>query len=291
MHKAGFVNIIGKPNVGKSSLLNKLIGEKLAAVTYKAQTTRHRIFGILNTDDYQLIISDTPGLLKPAYTMQEGMMTHVNESLLDADVFLIMTDVTDKFDFEKIIEKISNTNKPIIVAVNKCDLSTQEHINNIMLSWQEKLPKAEIIPISVLETFNLNKLLEAVLVHIPEHEPYFSKEDVSNLPIRFFTSEIIREKIFLNYEKEIPYSVEVVVDTFEDGKTLAKIRALIYVERQSQKGIIIGKGGEALKKVGTHARKDIEKLIDKKVFLELHVKVQKNWRTDKIQLKKFGLWN
>jgi len=289
MHKSGFISIIGKPNVGKSSLLNALMGEKLSAVTHKAQTTRHRIFGLLNTEDYQLVLSDTPGLIKPAYLMQEGMMKFVQESMKDADVFLLMTDVYDKFDFNEVVEKMRKSKIPMIVAINKSDLSTQEKLIELIDKWQTLLPEAEVMPISALFNFNLDKLLNALLSHIPFHEPYFSKEEISNLPVRFFTSEIIREKIFLNYEKEIPYSVEVVIDGFEEEKDITRIRAIIYVMRDSQKGIIIGKKGEALKRVGTEARKDIEVLIDKHVFLELYVKVLKDWRENKNNLKNFGL--
>jgi len=289
MHKSGFISIIGKPNVGKSSLLNALMGEKLSAVTHKAQTTRHRIFGILNTDEYQLVISDTPGLIKPVYLMQEGMMKFVQESMKDADVFLLMTDIFDKFDFNEVIEKMHKSKIPMIVAINKSDLSTQEKLLELIEKWQNLLPEAEVMPISALFNFNLDKLLTSLLNHIPEHEPYFSKEEISNMPVRFFTSEIIREKIFLHYEKEIPYSVEVVIDSFEEEKDITRIRAIIYVMRDSQKGIIIGKKGEALKRVGSEARKDIENLIDKHVFLELYVKVLKDWRENKNNLKNFGL--
>jgi GTP-binding protein Era len=289
MHKSGFISIIGKPNVGKSSLLNALMGEKLSAVTHKAQTTRHRIFGLLNTEDYQLVISDTPGLIKPAYLMQEGMMKFVQESMKDADVFLLMTDVFDKFDFNEVVEKMRKSKIPMIVAINKSDLSTQEKLLELIEKWQKLLPEAEVMPISALFNFNLDKILNSLLSHIPFHEPYFSKDEISNLPVRFFTSEIIREKIFLNYEKEIPYSVEVVIDGFEEEKDITRIRAIIYVMRDSQKGIIIGKKGEALKRVGTEARKDIEVLIDKHVFLELYVKVLKDWRENKNNLKNFGL--
>lgn len=289
MHKAGFINIIGKPNVGKSSLLNALMGEKLSAVTHKAQTTRHRIFGILNTDEYQMVISDTPGLIKPAYLMQEGMMKFVQESLKDADVFLLMTDVYDKFDFDEVVEKMRKSKIPIVIAINKSDLSTQEKLMELITKWQSLVPEAEVIPISALFNFNLDKLTNTLLNHIPEHEPYFPKDEISNLPIRFFISEIIREKIFLNYEKEIPYSVEVVVESYEDEKEIVKMRAIIYVMRDSQKGIIIGKKGDALKRVGTQARKDIESLVGKHVFIELYVKVLKDWRENKINLKNFGL--
>jgi len=289
MHKAGFISIIGKPNVGKSSLMNAFIGEKLSAVTFKAQTTRHRIFGILNEDDYQLVFSDTPGLIKPAYLMQEGMMSFVSESISDADVFLIMTDCIDSFDFFDVLEKIKKTEIPIVVAINKCDISTQEKIEEIYQKWAALVPEAQIIPISVLENFNIETLKKTIIEHIPEHPPYFSKDEISNLPMRFFTTEIIREKIYLLYEQEIPYSTEVEIESFEDTTSLAKIRAIIFVERDSQKGIIIGKGGTALKKVGTLARKDIEKLLDKKVFLEIYVKVQKNWTENKNFLNKMGI--
>jgi len=289
MHKSGYINIIGKPNVGKSSLLNALMGEKLSAVTHKAQTTRHRIFGILNTEDYQLVISDTPGLIKPAYLMQEGMMKFVQESLKDADVFLLMTDVFDKFDFDEVVEKIRKSKIPIVVVINKSDLTTQEKLIELIAKWQTLIPEAEIMPISALYNFNLDKLTSALLDHVPEHEPYFPKDEISNLPVRFFISEIIREKIFLSYEKEIPYSVEVVVEEFAEERDIVRMRAVIYVMRDSQKGIIIGKGGEALKKVGTLARKDIENLVGKHVFLELYVKVLKDWRENKNNLKNFGL--
>jgi len=289
MHKAGYITIIGKPNVGKSSLLNALMGEKLSAVTHKAQTTRHRIFGILNTDDYQLVVSDTPGLIKPAYLMQEGMMKFVQESMKDADVFLLMTDIADKFDFVEVIEKIKKSKIPTILAINKSDLSTQEKLTEHMAYWQQILPDAEIMPISALHNFNLEKLVNSILSHIPEHEPFFPKDEISSLPVRFFTTEIIREKIFLHYEKEIPYSVEIEIDSFEEETKISRIRAIIYVMRDSQKGIIIGNKGAALKRVGIEARKDIELLIGKQVYLELHVKVLKNWRDNKLNLKRFGL--
>lgn len=289
MHKAGFVTVIGKPNVGKSSLLNALMGEKLSAVTHKAQTTRHRIFGILNTEEYQLVISDTPGLIKPAYLMQEGMMKFVQESLQDADVFLLMTDVHDKFDFTEVIDKIKKSTIPIVVAINKSDLSTQEKLTENMAHWQNILPEAEVMPISALFNFNLEKLLDSLLSHIPEHEPFFPKDDISSMPMRFFTAEIIREKIFLHYEKEVPYSVEVEIDSYEEAPDITRIRAIIYVMRDSQKGIIIGKQGAALKWVGTEARKDLEKLTGGKVYIELYVKVLKNWRDNKMNLKRFGL--
>ncbi|MDD3876601.1 MAG: GTPase Era [Bacteroidales bacterium] len=288
MHKAGFVSIIGKPNVGKSSLMNALIGEKLSAVTQKAQTTRHRIFGILNDENYQLVISDTPGLIKPAYLMHEAMMKFVNESITDADVFLIMTDVIDKFDFDDVIIKIRKMGIPVIVAINKCDLSEQDKVKTLITFWQEKIPEAQIIPISVLAKFNLDLLLQILLEHIPVHPPFFSKEEISNMPVRFFTSEIIREQIFLNYKDEIPYSVEIMIESFVETDKLVKIGALLCVIRDSQKGILIGKNGTALKRVGTEARKGLEKFLDKKVFLEIHVKVQKDWREDKAILKNFG---
>jgi len=290
MHKAGFISIIGKPNVGKSSLLNALLGEKLSAVTHKAQTTRHRIFGILNTEGYQLVFSDTPGLIKPAYLMQEGMMKYVKDSMKDADVFLLMTDVHDKFDFEEVIEKLQKTRIPVIVAINKSDLSSQEKLNELIKKWQQLIPTADVMPISAIYNFNLDKLLDAIINYTPEHEPYFSKDEMSNLPVRFFTSEIIREKIFINYEKEVPYSVEVEIESFEEGTALTKIRAIIYVMRDSQKGIIIGDKGKMLKKVGIQARQDIEQLIGQKVYLELHVKVLKDWRDDKGHLKNFELF-
>lgn len=288
MHKAGFVNIIGKPNVGKSSLMNALIGHKLAAVTHKAQTTRHRIFGILNSDTCQIVFSDTPGLIKPAYLMQERMMAFVDESLEDADVFLVMTDVSDNFDMEEVLKKIEKSGKPIVVAINKCDLSTQEDVKKLIAERQKRLPQANIIPISALQRFNLDLLVDTLTNYLPAHEAFFPKDDLSSHPLRFFVSEIIREKIFLLYEKEIPYAVEVAIEEYKDLPHLARIRAVIFVERLSQKGIIIGKEGKALKEVGVKARKDIESLVEKKVFLELHVKVLKNWKSEKKYLKKFG---
>ncbi len=288
MHKAGFVNIIGKPNVGKSSLMNTLTGYKLSAVSYKAQTTRHRIFGIINTDAYQIVFSDTPGLIKPAYLMHECMMSNINEALKDADVFMLMTDVNDNFHFEEIIHKMQKTEIPVIVAINKCDLSNQENVQKLIGWWKEKLPQANVIPISVLENFNLQKILDTIINFLPEHEAYYPKDDITNLPLRFFTAEIIREKIFLHYEKEIPYAVEVVIESYEDTEDIARIRAVIFVERQTQKGIIIGQKGDAIKNIGIKARHDIETLAGKKVFLELHVKVLKNWRSEKNLLKKLG---
>lgn len=290
MHKAGFISIIGKPNVGKSSLLNALLGEKLSAVTHKAQTTRHRIFGILNQEEYQLVFSDTPGLINPAYVMHEGMMKYVQESLRDADVFLLLTDVIDKFNFDEILEKIKKTKIPTIVAINKSDLTTQEQIVAHIELWQKILPAAEVMPISALYKFNLEKLLQSILEKTPVHEPFFPKDDISNMPLRFFTAEIIREKIYLNYEKEIPYSVEIEIESFEEEKDISRIRAIIYVMRDSQKGIIIGHQGKSLKKVGTEARIDIENLLGQKVFLELYVKVLKNWRDNKSTLKRLGLY-
>jgi len=290
MHKAGFISIIGKPNVGKSSLLNALLGEKLSAVTHKAQTTRHRIFGILNEEDYQLVFSDTPGLISPAYVMQEGMMKYVQESLKDADIFLLLTDVVDKFNFDDIIEKLKKSKIPTIVAINKSDLSNQEQIKSQMEYWQQILPDAEVMPISALYKFNLEKLLQSIREKTPTHEPFFPKDDISNMPLRFFTAEIIREKIYLNYEKEIPYSVEIEIESFEEEKDISRIRAIIYVMRDSQKGIIIGHQGKSLKKVGTEARIDIENLLGQKVFLELYVKVLKNWRDNKSTLKRLGLY-
>lgn len=290
MHKAGFISIIGKPNVGKSSLLNALLGEKLSAVTHKAQTTRHRIFGILNQEEYQLVFSDTPGLINPAYVMHEGMMKYVQESLRDADVFLLLTDVIDKFNFDEILEKIKKSKIPTIVAINKSDLTTQEQIVAHIELWQKILPAAEVMPISALYKFNLEKLLQSILEKTPVHEPFFPKDDISNMPLRFFTAEIIREKIYLNYEKEIPYSVEIEIESFEEEKDISRIRAIIYVMRDSQKGIIIGHQGKSLKKVGTEARIDIENLLGQKVFLELYVKVLKNWRDNKSTLKRLGLY-
>lgn len=289
MHKAGFVNIIGYPNVGKSTLMNALVGEKLSIITSKAQTTRHRIMGIVNGDDFQIVYSDTPGIVRnPAYKMHEYMNKFVESALVDADIILLMTEVGMKFEENEIIDKIVRSSTSVILLINKIDLSNQERITAEMAYWQEKIPKAEVIPVSALLKFNVEKVFDTILDKIPESPPYFPKDELTDKSMRFFVSEIIREKIFLNYKKEIPYSTEVAVESYKEEDNLVRIYAYVYVIRESQKGIILGHKGERIKRVGTQAREDIEKFIDKKVFLELRVKVNKDWRDSDQTLSRFG---
>lgn len=289
MHKAGFVNIVGKPNAGKSTLLNQLMGEKLAIVTQKAQTTRHRIFGIYNEPDLQIVFSDTPGVLDPKYQLQEKMMDFVKDSLQDADVFLFMVDVTDKeIPSEFLTEKLNKIPVPVLILVNKIDKSNQEELEKAMLFWHQQIPKAEILPISALEGFNTDAILPKLKSLLPENPPYYDKDQYTDKPERFFVNETIREKILLNYEKEIPYSVEVVTELFKEKENIIFIDSIIYVERESQKGIIIGHKGEAVKRVGTQAREDLEKFFAKKIHLNLFVKVKKDWRKNERDLKNFG---
>ena len=289
IHKSGFVSIIGCPNVGKSTLLNVLVGEKLSIITSKAQTTRHRIMGIVSGDDYQIVFSDTPGILKPNYKLQEKMMEFVISAFSDADVFLLITDIYDDIVLdEKYLEKLKKTTTPVLVLLNKIDMATQEVLNTKTAEWKEKLPNAEIIPISALKKFNLETVMYRITQLLPAGEAYYDKDTLTDKPEKFFVSEIIREKILLQYKKEIPYSVEVVVNSFKNEETILKIQADIIVERDSQKGIIIGHKGEALKKVGTRARIDAETFFDKKIFLELFVKVAKDWRSNDSNLKNFG---
>ena len=296
-HKAGFVSIIGKPNVGKSTLMNVLVGERLSIITPKAQTTRHRILGIVNEAEYQIVFSDTPGIIKPKYSLQESMMSFVNGSLTDADVLLFVTDINEEHDEEDVLEKILNRNIPTIVLINKIDKALQEQVDEKIAYWQEKLNPVAIYAISALHNHNVGGLLDRVLEMLPEHPPYYDKEDLTDRSERFFVSEIVREKIFLNYQKEIPYSTEVIVKSFKEeelknGKgQMVRISAEIVVERDSQKNILIGTGGSMLKKVGTEARVEIEKFLDTKVFLELFVKVIPDWRSKKNYLKSFGYDN
>jgi len=296
-HKAGFVSIIGKPNVGKSTLMNVLVGERLSIITPKAQTTRHRILGIVNEEEYQIVFSDTPGIIKPKYSLQESMMSFVNGSLTDADVLLFVTDINEEHDEEDVLEKILNRNIPTIVLINKIDKALQEQVDEKISFWQEKLNPVAIYAISALHNHNVDGLLDRVLEMLPEHPPYYDKEDLTDRSERFFVSEIIREKIFLNYQKEIPYSTEVIVKSFKEeemknGKgAMVRITAEIVVERDSQKNILIGTGGSMLKKVGTEARIEIEKFLDTKVFLEMFVKVIPDWRSKKNYLKSFGYDN
>ena len=288
-HRSGFVNILGNPNVGKSSIMNALVGEKLSIVTPKAQTTRHRIMGIVNGEDFQIVYSDTPGILKPRYKLQESMMSFVSSALSDADMILYVTDVREKKAFEgEYIERIKKSEIPVIIAINKIDITNQHELEKIVGNWHDSFPGSPVIPLSAINNFNLNSLLNSILEKLPEGPPYFPKDQMTDKYERFFASEIIREKILVNYKKEIPYSVEVEIESFQDEKSLLKVSALIHVTRDSQKGIIIGHKGSMLKKVGTEARLDMEDFFRKKVFLELHVKVTRDWREKPIELKKFG---
>jgi GTP-binding protein Era len=288
-HKSGFVNIIGNPNVGKSTLMNLLVGEKLSIITAKAQTTRHRILGIINTDEYQIIYSDTPGILKPKYKMQEAMMGFVRNALDDADIILYVTDVKETIDKNyEYINKINNTDTPVLLLINKIDLSNPEEIAALTEKWKEMLPKAEVIPISAKVDFNIPKVFSSILELLPIGPPYYDKDSLTDKPERFFVSEIIREKILFNYKKEIPYSVEIIVESFKEEETIIRIQAVIIVARESQKGIIIGKQGLMLKKTGTAARIEMEKFFGKKIFIELFVKVEKDWRDSSRLLKEFG---
>jgi GTP-binding protein Era len=288
-HRAGFVNILGNPNVGKSTIMNALVGEKLSIITSKAQTTRHRIMGIVNGDDFQIVYSDTPGILKPQYKLQETMMNFVNIALSDADMILYVTDVAEHTAYEgEYIDRIKESGIPVIIAVNKVDLTNQEDLEKVVGSWHTAFPDSPVIPISALRDFNLDILLKGILEKLPESPPFFPKDQLTDKYERFFASEIIREKILVNYKKEIPYSVEIEIESFTDAKNLIKIRALIHVIRDSQKGIIIGHRGVMLKRVGTEARHDMEDFFGKKVFLELYVKVTKDWRDKPLILKRFG---
>jgi GTP-binding protein Era len=288
-HRSGFVNILGNPNVGKSTIMNALVGEKLSIITYKAQTTRHRIMGIVNGDDFQIVYSDTPGIIKPKYKLQESMMTFVNIALTDADIILYVTDVTEKKEDETgYTNKIRESGIPVIIAINKIDLSNQADLEKIAEFWEKKFPGSPVIPVSALKSFNLDTLLNAITSKLPEGEPYFPKDQLTNKYERFFASEIIREKILLNYQKEIPYSAEVEIESFKEEKDIIRIRALVHVARESQKGIVIGHKGEKLKKTGTEARLDMEEFFGRKVFLEMYVKVTKEWRDKPQELKRFG---
>lgn len=289
MHKAGFVNIVGNPNVGKSTLMNQLVGERISIATFKAQTTRHRIMGIVNTEDMQIVFSDTPGVLKPNYKMQEMMLAFSESALADADVLLYVTDVVENpeknMDF---LEKVKKMTIPVLLLINKIDESDQVKLGDIVEKWHSLLPNAEILPISAKNKFGTDMLLKRIKELLPESPAFFDKDQLTDKPARFFVSEIIREKILLYYDKEIPYSVEVLVTEFKETEKLLRIRATIYVERDSQKGIIIGHGGVALKRVGEEARRDIQKFFDKKVYLNLFVKVDSNWRNSSKSLESFG---
>lgn len=289
MHKAGFVNIVGNPNVGKSTLMNALVGERVSIATFKAQTTRHRIMGIYNEDDMQIVFSDTPGVLKPNYKLQESMLNFSTSALVDADVLLYVTDVIEKPDKNSdFIEKVKKLNVPILLLINKIDLTNQEKLINFVEEWKEVLPQAEIIPLSAQNKFNVSYIMKRIKELLPDSPPYFDKEQWTDKSERFFVTEIIREKILLYYDKEVPYSVEIVVEQFKSEAKKISISAVIYVERDSQKGIIIGKQGRAIKKVATEARKELERFFDKSIFLETFVKVDKDWRNSEKRLRNFG---
>lgn len=289
MHKSGFVNIIGNPNVGKSTLMNALVGERLSIITSKAQTTRHRIMGIVNGDDFQIVYSDTPGILKPNYRLQESMMKFVQGAMRDADVLIYVTDVVEQSDrSQEFIEKIALSGMRAIVVINKIDLTTPTILETLVEKWHTALPEADIVPVSAKNNFNVTGLFDLILKYLPEGEAYYPKDALTDKSMRFFASEIIREKIFLNYEKEIPYSVEISIDEYKEEPTIDRIAATIYVTRESQKGIIIGHKGSMLKKVGTAAREELERFLDKKVFLQMFVKVNDDWRNNDKQLRRFG---
>ena len=290
MHKSGFVNIIGNPNVGKSTLMNALVGERLSIITSKAQTTRHRIMGIVNGDDFQIVYSDTPGILKPNYKLQESMMKFVKGAVSDADVILYVTDTVEQPSDRnsEILEKIALSGIPVLLIINKIDLTTQEKLEELVAFWQQRLPEATVIPASAREGFNIGGIFDRILSLIPEGEPFYPKDTLTDKTLRFFASEIIREKILLTYDKEIPYCCEIEIDSYKEEPTIDRISATIYVARDSQKGIVIGHKGEKLKKVGQAARQDLEKFLDKKVFLQLFVKVNDDWRNSDRQLRRFG---
>ncbi len=289
MHRSGFVNIIGNPNVGKSTLMNALVGERLSIITSKAQTTRHRIMGIVDGEDFQIVYSDTPGILKPAYKLQESMMNFVRGAVDDADVILYVTDTVEQSDrSDEIVERIVHSGIPAIVVINKIDLSTPEALEAIVDRWHKKMPDAEIVPVSAKEKFNMKGLLEAILRRLPEGEPFYPKDTLTDRPMRFFASEIIREKIMLSYDKEIPYCCQIEINSYKEEPAIDRISATIYVARNSQKGIVIGHKGEKLKRVGQAAREDLERFLGKMVFLQLFVKVQEGWRDNERQLQRFG---
>ncbi|MBO4588335.1 MAG: GTPase Era [Bacteroidales bacterium] len=288
MHKSGFVNIIGNPNVGKSTLMNALVGENLSIITSKAQTTRHRIMGIVNGDDFQIVYTDTPGIVNPHYRLHESMMGFVNSALQDADLFLLVTEMGEPFKNEQVLQKVIQSNVPVILVINKIDLSDQTSVQNMMGYWQRQIPRATVIPASATERFNIDSIFNAILSQLPENPPYFPKDELTDKSMRFFVSEIIREKLLRFYQKEIPYSCEVSVEGYEEKEGVDNISAVIYVERETQKRIVIGHQGQAIKKVGVEARKDIEAFTGKRCFLNLYVKVLKDWRDSERALRQFG---
>lgn len=288
-HRSGFVNIVGNPNVGKSTLMNRLVGEKLSIITPKSQTTRHRIIGIVNTPEYQVVYSDTPGVLRPNYKLQEQMLNFSLSALDDADVLLYVTDVVEKTDKnDEFLSKVQRLNLPVLLLINKIDQTTQTELEKMVDTWHEMLPDAEIYPISALNNFSIDRVQKRILELLPESPPYFEKDTLTDKPARFFVNEIIREKALLLYQKEVPYSIEAIVEEFKEETDIIRIRAIILVERDTQKGIVIGHKGESLKRLGTLARKDIELFFEKKVFLQLYVKVEKDWRNRDNLLKNFG---
>ncbi|MDR1335919.1 MAG: GTPase Era [Tannerella sp.] len=288
-HKSGFVNIIGNPNVGKSTLMNQLVGERISIITSKAQTTRHRILGIVNTDDMQIVYSDTPGVLRPGYKLQKSMLSFSESALGDADVLLYVTDTVEKTDKnETFLHKVQQAKCPVLLLINKIDLTDQPTLERLVEQWHDRLPQAEIIPLSALSRFNVEPLKQRIVALLPDSPPYFEKDTLTDRPARFFVTEIIREKILLYYQKEVPYSAEVVVELFDESAARIHIKAVIVVERETQKGILIGHRGQALKKAGTVARKDLEHFFGKKIFLEMFVKVEKDWRNRDSLLKSFG---
>ena len=288
MHKSGFVNIIGNPNVGKSTLMNALVGENLSIITSKAQTTRHRIMGIVNGDDFQIVYTDTPGIVNPHYRLHESMMGFVSSALQDADLFLLVTEMGEPFKNEQVLQKVIQSNVPVILVINKIDLSDQTNVANMVNYWQRQIPRATVIPASATERFNIDSIFNAILAQLPENPPYFPKDELTDKSMRFFVSEIIREKLLRFYQKEIPYSCEVSVEGYEEKEGVDNISAVIYVERETQKRIVIGHQGQAIKKVGVEARKDIEAFTGKRCFLNLYVKVLKDWRDSERALRQFG---
>lgn len=289
MHKSGFVNIVGSPNVGKSTLMNQLVGEKMSIISPKAQTTRHRVIALVNDEEHQIVFSDTPGVVNSAYKLHDNMMTYVNTAIRDADIMIFMTDIYEnEMNHTETLERIKKLEIPVLVLVNKIDQADQERAEERLEYWASKIPNGQVLPISALHGFNTDTVLNRVKELLPEGEAYYDKEELTDRPLKFFVAEIIREKIFYQYKKEVPYSCEVVIEEYKEGKDLDKIRAIIYVERDSQKSIIIGHQGIKIKHVGIDARKDIEKFIDKKIFLDLYVKVDKNWRDEETKLKRFG---